>query len=128
MTVATTRALRGFTLIEVLVALAIVAIALVAGLQAAGALTRQSERQAQQWLAQLCADNVLTQWRLLNQMPAVGETTQRCEQAGQTFTVRLRVNPTPNPSFLRVEASVDNPDPAAQGGRLLQLATVLGRY
>jgi len=119
---------RGFTLIEVLVALAIVAIALVAGLQAAGALTRQSERQSQQWLAQLCADNVLAQWRLLNQMPAVGESTQRCEQAGQVFTVRLRVNPTPNPSFLRVEASVDNPDPAAQGGRLLQLATVLGRY
>lgn len=119
---------RGFTLVEVLVALAIVAIALVAGLQASGALTRQSERQSLQWLAQLCAENQLAQLRLMNQMPPVGESTLRCEQAGQALTVRLRVNPTPNPSFLRVEASVENPDPAAQGGQLLQLATVLGRY
>ena len=33
---------RGFTLVEVLVALAVVAITLVAGLQATGALTRAS--------------------------------------------------------------------------------------
>ena len=119
---------RGFTLIEILVALAIVAVALSAGLQAAGALTRAAERQPRQWLAQLCAENELTRLRLLRQLPPVGESSSSCQQAGQSFTIRLRVNPTPNPSFRRVEAAIDNPDPAAGGGRLLQLSTVMGRY
>lgn len=119
---------QGFTLIEVLVALAIVAVALSAGLQATGALTRMAERQPRQWLAQLCAENELTRLRLRRQLPPVGESTTNCEQAGQTLTVRLRVNPTPNPSFRRVDALVDNPDPAAGGGQLLQLSTLSGRY
>ena len=119
---------RGFTLVEILVALAIVAVALSAGLQATGSLTRMAERQPQQWLAQLCAENELIRLRLLRQLPPVGESTTNCEQAGQTLTIRLRVNPTPNPSFRRVDALVDNPDPAAGGGQLLQLSTLAGRY
>ena len=119
---------RGFTLVEILVALAIVAVALAAGLQATGALTRQAERQPLQWLAQLCAENELTRLRLQRQLPAVGESSTDCEQAGRMLTVRLDVQPTPNPSFRRVEAAVDNPDPAAAGSRLLQLSAIMGRY
>lgn len=119
---------RGFTLVEILVALAIVAVALAAGLQATGALTRQAERQPLQWLAQLCAENELTRLRLQRQLPGVGESSTDCEQAGRMLTVRLDVQPTPNPSFRRVEAAVDNPDPAAAGGRLLQLSAIMGRY
>ena len=44
---------HGFTLIEVLVALAIVAIALMAGLQATSALTRNAQRQSDVLLAHL---------------------------------------------------------------------------
>lgn len=119
---------RGFTLIEILVALSIVAVALAAGLQATGALTRMAERQPRQWLAELCAENELARLRLLRQLPPVGETGASCEQAGQTLNVRLIVNPTPNPNFRRVEAVVDNPDPAAGGGRLFQLVAIMGRY
>ena len=46
-------------MIEVLVALGIVAIALVAGLQATAALTNNAQRQSDMLLAQLCADNEL---------------------------------------------------------------------
>ena len=119
---------RGFTLVEILVSLAIVSVALSAGLQATGALSLAAERQPQQWLAQLCVENELTRLRLLRQLPPVGESSSSCEQAGQTLTIRLRVNPTPNPSFRRVEAAIDNPDPAAGGARLLQLSTIMGRY
>ena len=51
------RRVRGFTLIEVLVALGIVAIALTAGLQATAALTNNGMRQSDILLAHLCAEN-----------------------------------------------------------------------
>jgi general secretion pathway protein I len=121
------RALHGFTLVEVLVALAVVAITLSAGLQATGALTRAATRQSSQWLAQLCAENELTRLRLARQLPGVGDTTVDCEQAGQTLQVQLSVLPTPNPNFRRIDAVVTAP---VDGNvvRLLTLSTVLGRY
>lgn len=113
----------GFTLIEVLVALAIVAIALMAGMQATTALTRNAIRQSDIFLAQLCAENELIKLRLSKQMPAVGESTQPCDQAAQHFSVAMSGQPTPNPNFVRVVAQV------FQGNTpLLQLSTVMGRY
>lgn len=50
---------RGFTLIEVLVALSIVAVALLAGLQATGALSNNAQRQTLSMLGQICAENEL---------------------------------------------------------------------
>ena len=118
---------QGFTLIEILVALAVVAITLSAGLQATGALTRAATRQTDQWLAQLCADNELTRLRLSRQLPGVGDSTVACEQAGHALQVRLSVLPTPNPNFRRIDAVVTAPLDGADV-RLLTLSTVLGRY
>ena len=117
-----TAAARGFTLIEVLVALAIVAIALLAGLQATNALTRNALRQAEVLLAQLCADNELVQVRLSRQMPAVGDASVRCEQAGRALDVSVVVRPTPNPTFSRVDAQV-----FSEGFAVLRLSTIVGR-
>ena len=117
-----TAAARGFTLIEVLVALAIVAIALLAGLQATNALTRNALRQADVLLAQLCADNELVQVRLSRQMPAVGDASVRCEQAGRALDVSVVVLPTPNPTFRRVDAQV-----FSEGHPVLRLSTIVGR-
>ena len=118
---------RGFTLIEVLVALAVVAITLSAGLQATGALTRAATRQTDQWLAQVCAENALTRLRLARQLPDVGDSVTACEQVGQILQVRLAVLPTPNPNFRRVDATVEG---VVDGTlvRLLTISTVQGRY
>ena len=113
----------GFTLIEVLVALGIVAVALAAGVRATGSLTRNSERQSDLLLAHLCAENALVNVRLSQQMPAVGDNTSPCEQAGRVLSVRLWVQPTPNPNFLRVEAQVLDGE-----ARILALSTIVGRY
>ena len=114
---------RGFTLVEVLVALAIVAIALLAGMQATTALTRNALRQSSVLLAHVCAENELVRARLSRQLPGVGETTIRCEQAGQNFDVVLNVLPTPNPNFRRLDAQVFE-----ASSPVLRLSTVIGRF
>lgn len=121
------RCAKGFTLIEVLVALAIVATALAAGIQATGALTRAAERQSTQWLAQLCAENTLVAMRLTRQLPGTGDATSECTQAGQALQVRTSVQPTPNPNFRRVDAVVTGP---VNGDvvNLLTISTIVGRY
>ena len=117
------RRLAGFTLIEVLVALAIVAIALLAGVQATSALSNNATRQSDVVLAHLCAENELIKTRLSRQMPGVGDTVTNCEQAGRTLQVTLSVRPTPNPEFRRVDAQVS--DGALS---ILRLSTVVTRY
>ena len=112
----------GFTLIEVLVALGIVAISLIAGLQASAALTRSAQRQSDILLAQLCAENELIKARLSKQFPSVGDSSESCDQAGRSFTVNVTVRPTLNPSFRRMDAQVlDASTP------ILRLSTVIGR-
>jgi general secretion pathway protein I len=112
----------GFTLVEVLVALGIVAIALMAGLQSSTALTRNAQRQSDVLLAHLCAENELVKARLSRQMPAIGDSAQPCAQAGRSFEVTVTVRPTPNPSFRRVDAQVlDGASP------VLRLSTIVGR-
>jgi general secretion pathway protein I len=113
----------GFTLVEVLVALAIVAIALVAGLQATMALTNNASRQSDVLLAHICAENELGKVRLSKQMPGVGDTDVSCEQLGRVYQVKVSVSPTPNPSFRRVDAQVlDNNSP------VLRISTIVGRF
>ena len=114
---------RGFTLIEVLVALGIVAVALLAGLRATASLTRNAERQTDTLLAQICAENQLVAARLSNQMPGIGDSDISCEQAGHSYQVVVTVAPTPNPSFRRVDAQVN-----AAGSPILRLSTVIGKY
>jgi general secretion pathway protein I len=114
---------RGFTLIEVLVALAIVAIALSAGLQATSALTRNALRQSSVLLAHICAENELVKVRLASQMPDIGQSNLSCEQGNRVFGVTVAVLPTPNPSFRRVDAQVFE-DQAP----VLRLSTIVGRW
>jgi general secretion pathway protein I len=114
---------RGFTLLEVLVAVAIVAIALGAGLRAAGVLTDNAGRLAEVTAAQWCADNQLTQMRLARAFPGVGDADFSCDQLGRTYGGKLVTRPTPNPNFRRVDAIMVD-----EAGRpLVSISTVLGR-
>jgi general secretion pathway protein I len=118
------RTARGFTLIEVLVALGIVAIALMAGTQATMALTRNAQRQTDVMLAQICAENELIKSRLARQMPPVGDAGSLCTQANQNFGVTVTITATLNPNFRRVDVQVRD----AFDAPVLRLSTVVGRY
>ena len=111
----------GFTLIEVLVALAIVAITLGAGIKAAGALTGNAQRLADVTAGQWCADNQLTGLRLSHLTPPIGDSEFSCAELGQTYRGTLLVRATPNPLFVNVNAQIVD-----EAGRpIINLATVL---
>jgi len=112
----------GFTLIEVLVALGIVAVSLMAGLKSTGAIGRNADRQTVSLLGQICAENELIRLRLRRQLPDIGNQQIECPQLGRSLQVDVSVRPTPNPNFRRVDARV-----LEQGSPVLQLSTVMGR-
>lgn len=113
----------GFTLLEVLVALAVAAVALAGGLRAAQVLTDNAQRLADVVAAQWCADNQLTELRLRRAFPGVGDSDFSCEQLGRSYRGKLVTRPTPNPSFRRVDAEIAGED----GQPLVTLSTVLPR-
>lgn len=114
---------RAFTLVEVLVALAIVAVTLAAGLRAAGAVIDNAARLADVSAAQWCADNQLAELRLGKRFPGTGDSEFACEQLGRRYKGELRVRPTPNPNFRRVDAAVMHED----GRPLVTVSTIVGR-
>ena len=97
---------RGFTLLEVLVALVIIGVALAASMRGAMSLTDAAEDTRFTMLATTIAENRLLELRLARASLEVGQTTTPCAQADVEFECEQTVRSTPNPFFRRVELQV----------------------
>ncbi len=100
---------RGFTLVEILVALAIVAIALTAGMRALAQATETASALKARTLALWVAQNRLAAAQVATPWPALGTSAGEATQAGATFAWQARVTATPNPAFRMVEVTVSEP-------------------
>ncbi|HEY4542897.1 MAG TPA: type II secretion system minor pseudopilin GspI [Noviherbaspirillum sp.] len=113
---------RGFTLLEVLVAMVVVGTALGASLRAVGSLMQNGSALRGSMMATWSAENRLTQVRLSREFPPLGRRVFECPQGNLRLSCREEVVATPNPFFRRVEVSVyDEADPDRRIIRLTQI-------
>lgn len=116
---------RGFTLIEVLVALAIIAVAMAAALRATGVMAANNRALEDKTLALLAAQNALTQLRLEQTLPRAGTQTVPCPQGGRALQCELVFTNSMNRSFRQVTVNVHDSAAARPDAVLLQLDGLL---
>ena len=110
---------RGFTLIEILIAVVILAVALAATMRAASLATDGALESRQRLLATWAAENRVAQLRAMRIFPATGTTRMTLEQGGLALVMDETVSDTPNPIIRRVDLAVaDARDSARVLGRL----------
>lgn len=113
-TVAGGRAGRaGFTLVEVLVALAVVSLSLAAAFTAVSQTAVHSSTLRDKTLANWVAMNKVTELRLEPAWPDVGESDGEAESADQVWRWVAEVSETPVEQVRRIDVSVsylDRPD------------------
>ena len=96
----------GFTLVEMLVALAIVAVALTAGMRALAQAADGAGTLKARTLALWVAQNRLASAEFARELPPPGQRSGDATQAGLAFVWRETVAGTPNPVFRRIEVEV----------------------
>jgi general secretion pathway protein I len=111
---------RGFTLIEVLVALAITAVGLMAAFRAAGLATQEHGWLRYRTLAAWVAQNRLAEIQL-SPNAQLARNTGTATQASEAFRWTQRVDNTFSPRFRRVEIVV-----AHAGDPSYQIASAVG--
>jgi general secretion pathway protein I len=106
-------AAHGFTLLEMLVALAIVSIGLTAALRASGVGLEGVGEYRSHMLALWLAQNIVAERTARADWPAPTTATSEEVFANRTFVVRQEIRTTPNPRFKRLDVMIaDRQEPA----------------
>ena len=102
---------RGFTLIEVLVALAIFGVVALSLLTSSRDQTRQAAALEDRMFAHWIALNTLTDLQASNDYPEVGVMDSTAVMAGRDWFVTISVSSTPSPAVRHLDISVAPFDP-----------------
>ena len=115
----------GFTLIEVLVGMVIIAVTLAAVSRAASHAIQTSEELKRRVIADIIAQNRLEMHKAQHDWLAPGELSGQETQAGITMTWKEVVTETPNPAFRKIAVEVfDNENRDDQLRRLVGFLTL----
>lgn len=112
----------GFTLLEVLVALLLLALALVAMVRLAGLDARTQAQLRDGMLAQWVATNVVADARLRAPFPAVGRSSGEMRMGGQRWRWTLDVEPTQEVRVRRMDVTVVAAEGDARNGVAARLS------
>lgn len=96
----------GFTLLEVLVALVIVALGLMAAFGQVNQSLTVASRLREKTLANLIAVNEMTRLRIAGEFPAIGTRSDEVEMASTDWRYTIKVVKTPDEALRRVDISV----------------------
>ena len=97
---------RGFTLFEVLIALAIIAIAMTAVMRASASASDSAYELRKRMLADWVAQNRMAELTAFQTLPGVGVISGKDKQAGIVFSWQEEISATPNPLFRKVAITV----------------------
>ena len=113
----------GFTLVEVMVALAIMSLVILALLKANGENARLAGALEERMLAEIAAENQMITLLLDAPFPELGKIEGETLFAGREFYWESTVSETPDPALRRVEISIR----AAEDGQVTaQITTFRG--
>lgn len=101
---------RGFTLVEVLIALVILAIALAAAARAANIATTGAEESKLRTLATWVAQNRVALLNATRSFVPAGTTSGKSSMAGIDFEWQQTASDTPNAAFRKIELRVFRPN------------------
>ncbi|HRQ66583.1 MAG TPA: type II secretion system minor pseudopilin GspI [Xanthomonadaceae bacterium] len=104
---------RGFTLLEVLVALVVLALSLTALVRLSGLEARALADLRERTVAHWVAANVLEETRLAEDWPATGRRSGSARMGGRDWRWELVVQDTEEPAIRRLDVTVR----LAEGGR-----------
>lgn len=115
---------RGFTLIEVIVALVVIGLGMLGVIQAVSQTASNTGYLRDKTIAHWVGMNRLTEIRLQKTAPGIDKTSDEVEMAGRRWKWTMNVTQTPVETIRRIDISV-RPAEAKEGA---SLASVTGFY
>ena len=118
---------RGFTLVEVLVAVSILALVMVTLGQSMGATARAYTNINETHLGFLVASDKLVEMQVYQQWPTTGTSDSEVTRNGRDWWIETTISVGPYPDTRRVDIEVGPLQGDDKGGMAYRLASLIGK-